>query len=70
MTDRIGSKGAIQHAIANYASASSSSRIGGAGAIHGAYSEYAAWKAANPGVQPNRLGAKGSIFGAFKDGGL
>ena len=71
MAERIAEKGALQYAADNYAGASAvTNKLGAAGFIQGAYVQYLTWKAANAGVNPSRLGARGRIYGKFFDTGL
>lgn len=71
MADRLAEKGALQYAVDNYASAGSvTNKLGAAGWIQGAYTQYLTWKAANAGVNPSRLSARGRIYGKFFDSGL
>ena len=71
MADRIAEKGALQYAADNYATAGSvTNTLGAAGYMNKAYTAYTVWKAANAGINPSRLSARGRIFGKFFDTGL
>lgn len=68
MTDRLAELGALRYAAENTAThATSPNRLAAAGYIHAAFAEYQTWAAANPGINPSRLSAKGRLFGYFYD---
>jgi hypothetical protein len=68
MTDRLAELGALKYAVENKATASTSpSYLAGAGQIHSAYAQYLVWAAANVGVNPSRLSARGRLYGYFYD---
>jgi hypothetical protein len=70
MTDRLAEAGALQYAVENTATAGTSPfRLAGAGQIHAAYEDYLVWAAANPGVVPNTLSARGRLYKYFQDNG-
>ncbi len=71
MAQTTAEKGALQYAADNYASAATvTGTTGTAAYMTKQYTAYATWKAANAGVNPSRLSARGRIFGKFYDTGL